>query len=305
MASGGMQGDSGKVEMAVAMSIFGTVGIAAHFIDLPAAVTVMFRAVIASLFLLLVMLVLGKRLSLDDVKSNAAILLMSGFCLGASWLLLFESYKWTTVSNATLCNYIAPAFVILASPVFLKEKLTAHRLICVVIAIFGLGLVSGVFQNGSFGTSDSTGIVLAVASALFYAAEVILNKKLRGIGAYDRTLMQMAVAAAIITAYSVLTVDMGALTFDLFTIGLLLFMGVVQTAIAFTLYFGSVVKLKAQTVAIFAYIEPLVALLLSVVILGESLGAVGWIGAALVLGSTLVSEMIDMRRMFAKKASEA
>lgn len=285
-----------RIEMLAAMIIFGTIGVVVHYIDLPSSVIVLFRGVVGALFMLFIIFVTGNRLSWGDVRANAPVLVASGICLSMNWVFLFEAFKWTTVSTATLCDYLAPAFVILVSPVFLKERLTAYRVVCVLGAILGLALASGVFEQEAFGASDAKGILLGVTGAVFYTGLIILNKKLKGIGSYDRTFVQLAVGAVVVTAYASATVDFGSLSFDPLTLGLLVFLGVVPTAIAFTMYFGSMRSLKAQTVAAYGYLEPAVSLILSAIIIGENLGVIGWIGAALVLGSTLVSEMIDMRR---------
>ena len=180
--------------------------------------------------------------------------------------------------------------MILATPIFLKQSLTLSKLGCALLALFGLVLVSGIVQNGSI-EGNWYGIFCGVMAALFYTAIVILNKKLESIGSYDRTLVQLAIAAVLISIYCTATVDFGSLVFGTSDIILVVLLGIVQTAIAFTLYFGSLAYLDAPSAAIFGYIEPILGILLSVVILHEDLGPIGWIGAAIVLGSTLVPEI--------------
>ena len=128
-------------------------------------------------------------------------------------------------------------------------------------------------------------------AAVFYTAMIILNKFLRGIGSYERTIVQLAVATVVVLAYALATIDFGDLHYDTTSIVLAVIMGVVQTGIAFTLYFGTLRYMDAGNAAIFGYVEPVVSLFLSAVILGEILGPVGWIGAALILGSTLVYQI--------------
>ena len=77
---------------------------------------------------------------------------------------------------------------------------------------------------------------------------------------------------------------------------LLLFVGLVHTGVAYALYFSSMKDLKAQTIAIFSYIDPIVAILLSALFLKEKMGFFGILGAILVLGSTFISEMPEKER---------
>ena len=73
-------------------------------------------------------------------------------------------------------------------------------------------------------------------------------------------------------------------------IGLVLLVGIVHKGVTYALYFGSMQRLKAQTVAVLSYIDPVFALLLSAAVLHESLTPLGIVGAALIIGSAIISE---------------
>ena len=68
-------------------------------------------------------------------------------------------------------------------------------------------------------------------------------------------------------------------------------MGLVHTGMAYAIYFGSMSHLKAQSIAVLGYIDPVFALLLSALVLHESLTVFGILGAVLIIGSALVSEI--------------
>ena len=281
-----------KIIMASAMALFGTIGVITYHIDLPSSVIVMGRGLVSVPFLLLIIWITKNKISREDIRSNATILVASGLCLGLNWLCLFEAYKTIEISTATLCNYLTPAFVILVSPILLKEKLTWPKLICVLVAILGLAMISGIFESGLSGI-NTYGITCGIMAAVFYTGMIILNKKLKVIGPFDRTLIQLATAAVLVTVYSLITVNFSEVNFTTKSVLLVVLLGVVQTAICFTMYFGSMKSLKTETVAIYGYLEPIVSITLSVLILGEDLGVMGWTGAALLLGSTLVCELMD------------
>ena len=280
-------GESGALlKITAAMFIFGTIGIFVRHIPLPSGFIAFFRGIAGTIFLLAVMLISKKKLDFAAIKKNLPILIVSGIFIGINWILLFEAYRFTTVATATLCYYLYPVFVILASPLVLGEKFTLKKMICIVCALIGIVLVSGVAENGIIG---GKGIVLGCGAAVFYASVVLLNKRLKDIESYDMTVVQLFSAAITILPYSFLTEN---ITFEAFSpkaIVMLLIVGAVHTGIAYVLYFGSVKALPAQTAAIFSYIDPVVAIILSAVLLAEPLTIFGVIGAILILGSTFVA----------------
>ncbi len=279
--------------MFITMCLFGLIGILAAGVELPSSVMVFFRGFIGSLFIILVMLLTRSRLSKEDIRSNLKMLLLSGLFLGLNWLALFEAYKHTTISLATLANYMAPVFVMIVSPFLLGERFTMTKLACVILSILGLAMASGVIQEGLTGGSDVYGISLGLLAALCYCGMVMCNKRLGTIGACDRTLMQLSAATLIILLYCLVTVDIGSLSFTAEDIVRLIALGVITTGCTFLMYFGTMRYLPAQTTAIYGYMEPVVTLSLSALLLGEQLGVTGWIGALLILGSTLVCGMLD------------
>lgn len=273
------------------MFLFGTIGIFVHYLPLPSAFIAMVRGFTGAVFLLLLMAIKKQKPDGKAIKSNLLILLLSGAALGINWILLFEAYRYTTVATATLCYYFAPMLVILVSPLLLKEKLTRRKLFCVALALVGMVFVSGILNAGFSGGSEYVGVLFGIGAACFYASVMILNKKLHDIEAYDRTVMQLGVAGVVILPYVLLTQHVAAADFTVTVIILLAVVGIVHTGVTYALYFASMKDLPAQTVAIFSYIDPIVAILLSALFLKEPLGVYGVIGAVLVLGATFISEL--------------
>ncbi|MBP5685916.1 MAG: EamA family transporter [Candidatus Methanomethylophilaceae archaeon] len=290
-----INGGNAKLMMIIAMSLFGTLGVSTYFIDLPASVIVVGRGLIGASFLLILIHFSGSKLSKDDIYGNMFTLICSGVCLGLNWLFLFEAYKSIEISVATVLNYLTPAMVILISPIVFKTRLTFIKLGCALLALLGLVLVTGIIENGTE-EINTYGIVCGLLAAVFYTGLVVFNKKLKSIGSYDRTFVQLLIAGIVIAVYCLFTVDFGSLHPDTMSIVLLVVIAVFQTAIAFTLYFGSLAHLDAPTAVMYGYIEPVISIALSVIILHEDLGIIGWIGAALILGSTFLSEILNRRR---------
>ncbi len=212
--------------------------------------------------------------------------------MGFNWILLFESYRYTSVAVATLCYYLAPIFVIIASPFLLREKLSGKKVACVAAALAGVALVSGIVENGMPGPGEARGILLALGAAVLYATVVLINKRISGISAYDRTTVQLFSAAVVLTPYVLLTGQTQDLRPGILGVALLLFLGLVHTGVCYAMYFGSLEKLSAQTVAVFSYIDPVVAVLLSALLLKEPLTPFGIAGAVLILGAAAASDLL-------------
>ena len=277
------------------MAIFGTVGIFIKHIPFPSAVIALGRGIIGSIFLLLSAAVSKKVLDIPAIKKNLKLLILSGVAIGVNWILLFESYKYIPVSTATLCYYLSPVFVTLASPIVLKEKLTGTKLACVGAALLGMVLISGVFQGEAAAGGQFTGILLACGAAVLYATVVLLNKFIKDIPANDCTVMQLGTVAVVLLPYVLLTENLGTIDWNLAHVAMLVFVGILHTGIANKLYFGAVPYVEGQTIALLSYVDPVITIILSAIVLGEPLTVYSIAGAVLILGSTMVGELVGKK----------
>ena len=232
-----------------------------------------------------------QNLDLPAIRKNLGILLLSGGIMGLNWALLFEAYRYTTVAVATLCYYMQPVFLTLAAAVLLGEKLSVKKGICILAALCGMILISGVIGGGIPEARELTGIGLGLGAACLYAGVILCNKKLKEIGAYDKTIVQLLAAALVMVPYCALTGErFTAETFQPVSLACLLVLGMFHTGFAYALYFGSMKALRAQTIAIFSYIDPVIAILLSVTVLHEPFSILSAVGSVLILGAAFVSE---------------
>lgn len=279
-----------RAKLILAMTIFGTIGIFVKYIPLPSSVIACARGFIGVAFLLLMSFIKKSKISFKDIKNNLLLLVISGAFIGINWILLFEAYRYTTVATATLCYYMAPIFVTIASPFILKEKLTIKKGLCVFTALIGMVFVSGILGTDSL-QINVPGILCGIGAAFFYACVILLNKHIKDISSYDMTMTQLFVASGVILPYNLITADVSTSDLGVMAIVCLLIVGIVHTGFSYMIYFSSISSLKAQTVAIFSYIDPVIAIILSALILKEKMGLFGFIGAVLILGSTLLSEL--------------
>lgn len=282
---------AGKLKLISSMLIWGSLGLFIRGIDLPSSVIANFRGFLGAVFLLLVILLGKLPFNRRAVKENALYLAMSGLMLGFNWILLFESYRYTTIAVATLCYYLAPIIVVALSPLVFKERLGFFRIVCVLAALVGMVFVSGAAEGGLPSPGQASGVLLALGAALLYAAIVISNKKMKNISGLERTVVQLGISALVLLPYNLLTVRGPLPSLELSSLALLLTAGIVHTGLAYFLYFGCMEDLPSQTVAILAYVDPVTAVLLSALVLREPMSGGMWLGSALVLGAAVLLEL--------------
>lgn len=280
-----------KISLILSMAIFGTIGIFTYYIPLPSGAIAFVRGILGALCLLIFALTTKTKISFKDIKANFLLLILSGAAIGFNWIFLFEAYKKAGVPVATICYYMSPVFVILASPLVLKERISPKKMICVLTSLFGMVLVSGLFSSGNKEDTLFVGVLFGLAAALLYATVILLNKKLDGISSHNRTIVQLSAAAVVVLPYSLIAEKINFSEITPMVVFLLLLVGVLHTGVAYLLYFGSIKGLSAQTVAIFSYIDPVLAIVLSALILGQSMDTLQIIGALFVLVSALISEL--------------
>ena len=274
-----------------AMLIFGTIAIFVRNIELTSKEIAVLRGVIGSLFLLGVMLFSKEKNSFEGIKKNLPILVLSGLGVGANWIFLFEAYKYTTVSIATLSYYCAPIFVTIMAPIILKEKISLIKFLCVCTAMLGMLCIVGTNKNDiGEGYNHFLGIVYGLTAAVGYASVILMNKFIKGLKGIETTVTQLIFASILLLPYVMVTSGFDFSKMTGISWGYMIFLGVVHTGFAYALYFSSLKELKGQTIAVLSYIDPITAVLISALFLGEQLTIFQIIGGILILGSTFISE---------------
>ena len=275
-----------KIRFIISMAIFGTIGLFVRMIPFPSSVISMCRGFFGAVFLIIYIVIAKKDFSFNSVKSNIFNLTVSGAVIGVNWILLFESYKYTSIAKATLCYYMAPVFIILISPFVFKEKITLEKGICVIVSFVGMLFISGVIGDIKISGGEIKGVLLGLSSAVAYSLIIIFNKKMKNIGALERTVIQLSVCGIVMFFYSLFG-DLKRLEFTAAGMSIMLLVCVIHTGLAYLFYFGSIGKIKAQSIAILSFVDPVVALIVSAVILREPTGIYGILGAVMIIGSAV------------------
>ena len=264
----------------LSMLIFGTNGLVVSHLSVPAGGIVLLRTLIGGAALTAVVLLRGgfDRVS---VRAEAVPLLLGGAALGCNWVALFEAYRLLNVSLATLIYYAGPMLVLLLSPVLFREKLGGWKIAALGIVAVGLVCISGSIASGSMGLP---GLLIAVLSAL-----IVFNKRIVRTGGLQTAAIELDVAFVVVLVYVLLTSGLPRpVRAELPYIALI---GLVNTALAYLLYFTGLQRLPASSVALLSYADPVSALLFAALLLHESMTSLQLFGAVLILGGAILGEL--------------
>ena len=278
-----------RLMLIASMAIFGTLGPFVRNIPVSSGELALYRAVLAAVLIGGFLMATRQKIPFGRIRKEVPLLLASGMAMGINWILLFEAYKYTTVSVATLSYYFAPVIVTVVCPILFREKLTGKQILCFVMSTLGLVMITGIGDMG--GGNDFVGILFGLGAAAFYATVVLVNKFIKNVEGIHRTFLQFLSAIVILIPYVLLTsgVTVGSLNGTGWVN--LLIVGLIHTGVTYCMYFSALKDLPGQKAAILSYIDPLVAVLISVVVLKEPMTLWQAAGGILILGFTLWNEM--------------
>ena len=278
-----------RIKYITSVALYGTIGIFLRHVSFPTELVAMCRGILGTAFILAFMALRHRKVDREAIRKNLLWLVLSGICLGLNWIFLFAAYVKTTVAVASLCNYMAPLLVIIAAPMVLHEKLNIKKLPCVAAAFIGIVLVSGVIGGE---TGNTAGVAYGLAAAVAFVCIVLCNRKLKDISAMERSIVQLSVSAVTILPYFIWNNRDSDIAVDTGSVLIVLMLGILHTGVAYCLYFSGLGTLPVQTIAILGYLEPVVSVFCSALILREYMSVWGWLGAGMIIVSAVVSELI-------------
>ena len=285
-----------RMKLVFVMVIWGSLGVFTNSIPLSALSLAFLRALIALPILFVVM-----KMKTTD-KVNVSLLkpyLISGVLLGFGWLTLFYGFKHTNISSAVMIYNMCPVYVMILAPLVLKETISKIQIAVIFASIMGLFLIVGHNLLEGYGYM---GMALSGISGMLYAIIVLINRSIK-----IRVDNQIATFVQIFTAMLVLLpfvlMDGNILTvldLDARAVIYTILLGILHTGVAYTLFFSLYTHMKSVEIVSYSYLEPLFAILFSVIFVGELLTVPQIIGGILILGSTYVGEKLKDRELVKK-----
>ncbi len=275
----------------LALLLFGTNGIVASMISLTSYEIVLLRTLVGSLLLIAIFYLRRNKLTFWKNKKHFVFLAVSGIAMGTSWLFLYEAYAQIGVSIASLCYYAGPVIVMIVSPFIFREKMTITKLLSFSLVIVGIILVNGQGDE----KINLFGVLCGLASALMYSLMVVFNKRAKSITGLENSMLQLFIAFLTVAMF-VLFKQGCVIHITPSDILPMLVLGLLNTGVGCYLYFSSIGELPVQTVAICGYLEPLSAVIFSVLLLGEKMLPLQIVGAVLIIGSAAVGEYMSIKK---------
>jgi drug/metabolite transporter (DMT)-like permease len=275
----------------LALLLFGSNGIVASHISLSSYEIVLLRTLIGSILLFALSSLTRVRFTFWLHKRQFLFLVISGMATGASWMFLYEAYQQTGVSIASLAYYCGPVIVMALSPLLFHERLNLLKVVSFLTVLCGVFLVNAhAFQEGKTGW----GLFCGGMSAIMYAFMVIFNKKAKNITGLENSTLQLSISFLTVAAF------VGLKQGFIFPVASMdwapiLTLGLLNTGIGCYFYFSSIGHLPVQTVEICGYLEPLSAVIFSVLLLQETMQLVQILGSALIIGGAVFGECISSK----------
>ena len=284
----------GALAVAVAASIWGTLGLFAKIlyaqgVSFEALVAV--RASVGWLAVICFLLARQGARSLRVERRDLALLLPLGLVgIGTFYLLYFYTVRESTIGTAAILLYSAPAFVVVLAWLFLRESLNAAKVFALLLTVGGIFFVAGAYDPANLEVSPKV-LVTGLLSGLTYGLYAIFGRPLAGhLSPAVILSYALAIGSALLVVAALPTLDTLA-GLPATSYALLLMLAVVHTTLAFALYTFGIRHLGAGRAAIVATVEPVVAGVLGVTLLGEELTALKALGALLVLAGAALAQL--------------
>ncbi|WP_437272251.1 DMT family transporter [Staphylococcus succinus] len=279
----------GLIQFISSMIIFGTIGLIIKQIKLSSIEIAIFSSFIGCTFLILIYVLRNKKLDFPFLKNYKWLIIISSLALAGNWVFLFQSYQYTSISNATLGYYLGPIIVLLLSPFILKEALSRKSILCIGSSLVGLIFI---LSNGFLqpGLDDVLGILISMLAGSCYACLMLANKFIKQGSRLDLTVFQLGITSLILLPFIFIVEGGFEIQTQISVIPFIVFLGIINTGIGFWLFFSGMEKLNGQNIALLSYIDPLVAIFISGLILREQFTYLQIIGGLILITSTFLSE---------------
>lgn len=262
--------------------LWGTSGLFTRLIPASAQTFVFADALIGVVILALLLFFTGQYRELLNLKS-LAVAIAVGFLMTITGVLFFQALLLTSITNTLLSHYTMPVFVILLAPLFLGERSNRSVLVALPVALAGLAIILPL-EDLSLGNMDVVGIGFAVASAIFYALNIIWTRRLGSRLSPLPVAFGTYVASAVSLAPFVLSQPSGVQAMINYA-PLFILKGVAISALPMVAYAWCLSEIEAQRVSIIGFLEPLSAIVLAAIFFAEIPSVRTLIGGLLILAA--------------------
>lgn len=267
----------------IAVLLFGLAGLFAKWIHLPAIGITFGRVLFSSLALGIYLLVRKQSFRFAN-RRDLLFLILAGVILALHWWAFLESIQLSSVAIGTITFSSFPLFVTFLEPLLFHRKPEIRNIILAIIILIGVLITIPEF---SLESRMFIGILIGMISALAYAMLTIMNKSITARYSGTVTAFYEQTTAAVVLFPFILRARLQPSASD---IGLLLFLGVVTTALAHTLFISSLRSIPAQLAGICSSMETVYGILFAFIFLGEVPSVREIVGAAIIVAAVVLAQ---------------
>lgn len=250
------------------------------------------RGIIGALFLYALIRLKGRKLDITSIKKNIKPLILSGILMGFCWLFLFKGFLYS-ISITSLLNNMSNLVVVIIMSLIFHEKPNKKQITCVIAVVIGVILLSGVFEGQV--QANINGLVYGSLACFGYSIVIIINMRIKGIDALDKTIIQLFVSFLTVLPFTIFNNKIPT-SLDTLSMILIVVMGIVNTGLLFLFFFGSIEHLHSSEIAIIGYLEPVINIIVGVVLFNERMSVFGIVGTVIVLGAALANELMQEKK---------
>ena len=264
------------ISLHIAVMLFGLAGVIGKFVSVPAILVTFGRVFFSSIFLLIIILIKKDNWKLK--KRDYSYVIVAGIILAIHWFTFLQAIQIATVAIGTITFATFPIFVTFLEPLIYHEKLEIKNVTMAIIMFAGVLITVPEF---SLANQMTLGIVVGMISAFSYAILCLFNRYLSL--NYSGTIIclyEQGVATIILfpTIFFVTT------TINSLDLGAIIFLGIVCTAIAHSIYVNSLKKIKVQTASIISSMESVYSIIFAFLLLNEMMAFKELLGGLIIIG---------------------
>ncbi len=274
--------NKGLVQIHISVFLFGFAGLFGKFLSCSPLIIVLGRTFFASITLFVYAQFFSKTVLFSFKRKEILFFIFQGILLAVHWWSFFLSIQISSVAVGLVTFSTFPLFVTFLEPLFFKERLKTADMIIAGAVFVGILLV---IPDFNFSNNITKGGFFGIISGFTFAILALVNRR------NARTCDSIAVAfyqnffAAFFLVLPILTLQI--VPPQLWDLPNLIFLGVICTALAHTLFIKSLISIRAQTAAVIAGLEPVYGIILAFFILNEIPGIRTLIGGMIIIGTTV------------------
>jgi len=275
----------GTLLMTLGGVLLGSIGIFITEAGQDPVTTVLFRCLFGGLALLMWGAACGR---LSELRLSGRALLaavLAGVLMVSNWALFFAAIPLTSIGVSTVVFHLQPFWVLLLGAWLLREHLSSTRALACGVALLGLALATGLFDQPAAQVLSSgylTGLLLCLIGSLCYAGVPLIAKLAPGVSAFALAWWQCAVGVLLSCWWPLwhgLPPPAGAW-------GWLIGLGSLHTGLAYVLLYAGMSRLPTSRIAVLQFIYPATAIIIDWLVYGHALGPLQF-GGLLLLGGAL------------------